>query len=721
MKKVININFQGIVVPIEEDAYEVLQQYLESLRQYFAQEDGHEEIINDIETRISELFQKQLKAGATCITVDHVHGIINTMGRPEDFDDQDVGGGYKESEKEESPGAQPNWTYGQKQRLYRDENNKIFGGVCSGIAAYLGIDPWIVRILFIISGLGLIAYILLWVFIPSNSIPYNGVIRKLYRNPDDKVIAGVCGGIGSYFNVSSWIPRIVFLLPFVSALTAHWSWWWGFPHFTGMSFGSGAFLIYIILWMVVPMAKSTSEKLEMKGEKVDLNSIKESVSREMKDVGERVKKAGKDAGDYLKEKGPQMRREFAGGVSSSGSWIGNVIAAIFKIFIYIILGAVGFVILAVLFAVAVSAVAVFPLKDYIVASGWENVMAWFTLIFFVGVPLVGTITYIIRRILQRKSSTPYLRYTWDGLWIFGWICLFSLASMLSRDFKYGGFADEQNIELAQPASGLLEVSPVKYRKLPWKGKIGWGIFGSFDSFGVYNDTALIPVVRINVVKAPDSLYSGRYLKFSNGRSVDQANHLATILTFDTYQEGNTLYVDDVVKINTEDKFRNQFVDLAIRVPVGGKIRVNDGLYSRSGNRFFSIGGRRYDRIPSPSFEGKAFMFNTTYIMHEDGLHAVDPETGQEIVPGEPYRYQGPGRLDSLKKEQDEQIRSMERSMDSVKELQNKVMKQMQDSLLKQREEIDRKLQNMDMNSVSLNDGEDYPEWENKYLGFFMMM
>src|ERR1044071_9681426 len=86
MKKVININFQGRVIPIEETAFEILKQYIESLRKYFANEEGRDEIINDIESRIAELFSEQLKKGVTCITDDDVNAVIASMGRPEDFE-----------------------------------------------------------------------------------------------------------------------------------------------------------------------------------------------------------------------------------------------------------------------------------------------------------------------------------------------------------------------------------------------------------------------------------------------------------------------------------------------------------------------------------------------------------------------------------------------------------------------------------------------------------
>src|ERR1700712_4560455 len=91
MKKVININFQGRVVPIEESAYELLKQYIESLRRYFANEDGRDEIINDIEGRIAELFSERLKSGLACITDDEVNTVIAGMGRPSDFEAQETG------------------------------------------------------------------------------------------------------------------------------------------------------------------------------------------------------------------------------------------------------------------------------------------------------------------------------------------------------------------------------------------------------------------------------------------------------------------------------------------------------------------------------------------------------------------------------------------------------------------------------------------------------
>src|SRR6478609_2888581 len=304
MKKVININFQGRVIPIEETAYDILQQYVDSLRRYFRDEEGRDEIINDIESRIAELFGETLKKGGTCITDADVAAIIASIGRPEDFDGEEEK--VKSRVYEESGRG---YTYTKGERLYRSENHKVIAGVCSGIGHYFGIDPLIVRILFIIFsfgfGFGFIVYLVLWIAVPSTASTVLGAAKKrLLRDPDSKIIGGVCSGLGYYFGVNPWIPRVLFLIPFFSFFF-RWNHWGAFdvPNFISFSFSPASTIVYIILWLVLPEAKTTSERLEMKGEKVDLNSIKNNISEEMKGVGERVTKFGKEAADFAQQTG----------------------------------------------------------------------------------------------------------------------------------------------------------------------------------------------------------------------------------------------------------------------------------------------------------------------------------------------------------------------------------------------------------------------------------
>src|ERR1051325_9344194 len=191
MKKIININLSGRVIPIEDTAYEKLQAYIESLRRYFVNEEGRDEIINDIESRIAELMNEKIRKGADRVTDDDVNEIIASMGRPEDFDAQEAEPASTASQQSN----QQQYTYTEKKprgRLYRDTNDKFIGGVCSGIAAYMNVDPAIVRILFAIVtfggfGLGFLIYILLWMILPPKDIEgYGG--KRLYRNPDNRII-----------------------------------------------------------------------------------------------------------------------------------------------------------------------------------------------------------------------------------------------------------------------------------------------------------------------------------------------------------------------------------------------------------------------------------------------------------------------------------------------------------------------------------------------------
>src|SRR4028118_1483920 len=90
MKKIININLSGRVIPIEDAAYESLQRYIDSLRRYFAREEGRDEIINDIESRIAELMNDKVRKGSVGITEADVEEIIASMGRVEDFEQADA-------------------------------------------------------------------------------------------------------------------------------------------------------------------------------------------------------------------------------------------------------------------------------------------------------------------------------------------------------------------------------------------------------------------------------------------------------------------------------------------------------------------------------------------------------------------------------------------------------------------------------------------------------
>ena len=171
MKKTLTVNLGGTVYHIDEDAYKLLDTYLSNLRIHFCREEGAEEIVHDMELRISELFTDRLRDGKQVITIEDVEEIIAQMGKPEDLGDEADGGG--ETSKDGSTYSQ---TAKGPRRLFRDSDNKVLGGVASGLAAYFGWDPTWVRIIFLILGISLkgfvIAYIIAWIVIPlARTVP----------------------------------------------------------------------------------------------------------------------------------------------------------------------------------------------------------------------------------------------------------------------------------------------------------------------------------------------------------------------------------------------------------------------------------------------------------------------------------------------------------------------------------------------------------------------
>ncbi len=285
MKKTLSINISGILFHIEEDGYDTLKNYLESINTHFSGYSDSKEIISDIENRIAEIFLSYLKNNNQVITAENVTRLIEKMGTIADFSALEE---KEEVEEVSEPASDdfykyvtpPNTADGGYKKLMRMEHKKILGGVCAGIAHYFSIDAlWIrlIAILLLFSGninlalfdfnpfgriqvnfgfaaLAVIAYIVLWVILPvSYANEENKEIKKLFRNPDDKALGGVASGLAAYFGIKQLYVRLAFV----------------FLTFAG---GSGV-VIYLILWIITPMASSITERIKMKGGEITLDSI----------------------------------------------------------------------------------------------------------------------------------------------------------------------------------------------------------------------------------------------------------------------------------------------------------------------------------------------------------------------------------------------------------------------------------------------------------------
>ncbi len=168
MNKTYNINVGGYPFTIDEDAFQHLEDYLDTIENYFRQTEGGDEIIEDIEQRMAELLQERTKTKIIISRID-VEEVISILGSPADFGEFDQAHGY---ESDSESGRE----YKTGRRLFRDPDDQMIGGVCSGLAAYFGIEEVIwVRVAFAIAGfgagIGVPLYLLLWAIVPEAKTP----------------------------------------------------------------------------------------------------------------------------------------------------------------------------------------------------------------------------------------------------------------------------------------------------------------------------------------------------------------------------------------------------------------------------------------------------------------------------------------------------------------------------------------------------------------------
>ncbi len=677
MKKIININFHSRVIPIEETAYEILQQYIDSLRRYFANEEGRDEIISDIENRFAELFSETLKKGAPCITDADVNGIIASMGRPEEFEGEEPEPAPSSATAAAAPQSGPyqqNWQYGTEQRrLYRADNDKILGGVCAGLANYLRLDPAIVRILFVLLtmgwGAGCLLYIILWMILPTRSLPA-AVRKRLYRNPDDRVIGGVASGLAAYFHIDIWIPRLIFALPLVleviSSILRHS--WYPWARFGGPAFVTGGLtgtliVTYIVLWIVLPEAVSASDKLEMRGEKVDLESIKNTIKSDLENIKGRgmemaseVKERVQQVGSQVKQGSKTWSTEAGPAIRRTSNGFGHAVGVLFKAFFLFIAGIIAFALIMVLAALAFRGEGMLHVKDYILEGFWQNFLAWTGFFLFLVIPVVALLTWLIRRISGRRSRNHYLGYAFATLWVIGLFAFIILGGMIMNDFRSRQHVEEP-VSLLQPSGGKLVVKTIqpinRYEDTDWWFDVDLGRNSPF--YNLSEDSILLTTVRVKLLKSDDSSYHVSLIKFSRGSSGPIAREIAGNIRFPIRQSDSVINLPQGFAIARGDKFRNQQVRVEIAIPVGKKILITRSV---DDYHWFNINpGRRHihwgDHNDSWSNDWDEdiddadtypWSSNVEYLMTTSGLVRTDRKS---------YGSENHSRLEQKKKSKDD--------------------------------------------------------------------
>ncbi|MEQ8711687.1 MAG: PspC domain-containing protein, partial [Cyclobacteriaceae bacterium] len=568
MKKNISINISGIIFHVEEDGYERLQNYLESITRYFSTFEDNKEIVADIENRIAEIFLSKLDDGKQIINAEDIDGLIATMGTISDFEAIEEESTFteeahppKEEKAEEESESSESTTSGAKpRRLYRDGKRKVLGGVASGIAHYFSIDPLWIRLLFILffvnillgglSGIVFIGYIVLWIVVPiNNTLDEDQKIKKMFRNPDQRVLGGVAGGIASYFGTDVTLIRLLFVI--------------------SIFLGGTGLILYIILWIITPEAHSITEKMQMQGEPVTLSNIEQNVKKSLN-----VKEGEESV--FVKILLFPFR-VIAAVFSAAGRILGPFLAFILeavRILAGIIFLMIGASLILALFTILFVSIGVFGgWTEWVTVTDFpleliQNTIPVYTAIFLFLGAIIPALVFILGGlsiIAKRSVVNSYISWAIFGIWIISLIGIsFTLPSLIRDWTREGEHRTETTYDLRNNI-GVLKLTEV----------------GNDDYEGV----------NLKLRGHNDSVYQLVWRYEARGASRQEAAENAQMVTYNVVQDDSLLYFDSNIAFKEDATFRAQKLDLTLYIPFGAEFEMDESLQHILRNTIYRSGYR----------------------------------------------------------------------------------------------------------------------------------
>lgn len=472
MNKTLTVNIGGMVFHIEEQAYDKLRRYLDAIRGYFTTSDGRDEILQDVESRVAEMFSERVKDSKQVIVEEDVEYIINVMGRPEQFAGEEAG--------EQTVAANIS-----EKRSY----------------------------------------------------------RKLYRDPDDKIISGVCSGLGHRTGIDPAWLRIGFLLL--------------------LGVGGGGVLLYIVLAIVLPKAETTAQKLEMRGENVNIGNIRKAVEE------------------------PNERRDSI--VSRFFETIGEGLRGVLKVIIYLIGGFFAIIGLIVLFALFMALLAVLGVAGISIPvfisdlflSPTQQFWSMLAVFLVVGIPVIMLIYAGIKILFRIKQTNRIFKMSALTLWVFGIVLALIMTFNIGREFA----ADSRqrvNLPLLNPATDTLFVDVMRNAKYDdgddKEDRIFYnGVFvGSNFSIRSGEDISrLTGSVNLDIQKADGDQFELIKITSAHGTTEKQAYENASKINYNFEQKDSLVQFSNYFPLTKDSKYRGQKVKLILKVPVGKSVYLGE--------------------------------------------------------------------------------------------------------------------------------------------------
>ncbi len=502
MNKTVTTNIGGFIFHIDDIAYEKLSQYLSTIKGYFKQSEGRDEIIGDIEARIAEMFREKTGSIKEVITLKDVDEVIAVMGQPEAFAEE----GEATRNAQETAGAASEADYDRKKT------------------------------------------------------------RRIFRDPDNKILGGVCSGVGSYFDFDPIWLRLAFAISF-------------------FVFGSG-FLLYLILWIIIPKAKTTAEKLEMRGERVTVSNIEKTIREEMDELKQRLHNLSGEAKDIGRKDG-RVRNAVQDVVDFIGTFFKLLFKAIGKI-----LGAF-FLFIGIVLLVAVAASLLgFPSVNHFsnhatdLSMSVNELMLHFInnqqlanwaivgLALFMCVPLLGLAFAGVKILFNIKTRNKYFGWISGALWTAGLIICLVVGSQVAKDFRVTNIRKDTYTVPKPKTSEVLYLDLTNNFSEQESQSMeveDWMVFADDDNSQLFRHPDLdIQKSNSDSIELEVRLYArGPSRKDALSRA-DRINYIYSI-------NDSVISFDKYMSLEQGDKWRCQDAKIILYLPVGQTIFIHRNM------------------------------------------------------------------------------------------------------------------------------------------------
>jgi len=486
MNKTIIININSIVFHIEEDAYEILRHYMIDIKKHFGRTTDSDEILQDIENRIAEMFSERIQAGKKeVISSLDVEEVIAQMGRVSDFEEVDDFSDTGDTDNKQQ----------------KEEKSSFFGH------------------------------------------------KKMMRNPDDMIIGGVCSGLAYYLGIQvKWI-RILFVLFFL--------------------FGGSGVLLYVVLWVLMPLASSRADRMAMRGEEPNLQNFKKSLE---------------DGVEQYKEGFNQAKGFMSKGVQAVGDAVSIIFRFIGKFFALLLLVFSGVAILGLIFLLVAFSLGVMGYQDNIVfpplayLSKEQGLIALLAGVLALIIPFIALFHLFLRILFRTAPMNTYICLSLWATWIVSIIMVVVYSLVGVQDFK-----EISTIKVEKPLQAqtiyrfaerdlrVIEASTLE------NGQKDYQVNTNAENFSsLIREEITVRFEQLDSLASPYIQYNYT----AQGKTYQHAAERAAKIDYEIKEGKNKLIFDSHFKLGPTDLYRGQKVAVVVFLPLGSKVIIAEALQDK---------------------------------------------------------------------------------------------------------------------------------------------